>query len=48
MINRLPIPFDQGLTKQDGTKVSAGEIKRPQLETMQYFVKGVISPFPVN
>ena len=41
-------PFDQGVTKQDGTKVPAGEIQRPQLETMQYFVKGVASKFPVK
>jgi basic membrane lipoprotein Med (substrate-binding protein (PBP1-ABC) superfamily) len=41
-------PFDQGVTKQDGTKVPAGEIQRPQLETMQYFVKGVVSRFPTK
>ena len=41
-------PFSQGITKQDGTRVSAGEIKRPQLETMQYFVKGVTNKFPTN
>jgi len=39
-------PFDQGITKVDGSTVSKGEIARPQLETMQYFVKGVVSPFP--
>ena len=41
-------PFSQGITKKDGTKIPAGEIKRQQLETMQYFVKGVASPFPVK
>ena len=39
-------PFDQGITKVDGSTISKGEIARPQLETMQYFVKGVVSPFP--
>jgi len=34
-------PFSQGVTKQDGTKVAAGEIKRQQLDTMQYYVEGV-------
>jgi len=41
-------PFDQGITKQDGSTVGKGEIARPQLETMQYFVKGVASKFPVS
>ena len=41
-------PFSQGITKKDGTKIPAGEIKRPELETMQYFVKGVVTPFPVQ
>jgi len=41
-------PFSQGVTKQDGTKISAGEIARPELETMQYFVKGVVNKFPTN
>ena len=41
-------PFSQGITKQDGTKVSAGVIKRPELESMKYFVKGVASKFPTN
>ena len=41
-------PFSQGITKQDGTRVSAGKIKRPELETMQYFVKGVTNKFPTN
>ncbi len=40
-------PFSQGITKQDGTKVPAGEIKRPELETMQYYVEGVVVPFPI-
>ena len=39
-------PFDQGITKADGSTVGKGEIARPQIETMQYFVKGVASPFP--
>ena len=34
-------PFSSGLTKRDGTKVYAGEIKRLQLDTMDYFVQGV-------
>ena len=34
-------PFSQGITKQDGTKVAAGEIKRQQLDTMNYYVEGV-------
>ncbi|GIT62572.1 MAG: hypothetical protein Ct9H300mP21_01180 [Pseudomonadota bacterium] len=29
-------------------RVSAGKIKRPELETMQYFVKGVTNKFPTN
>ena len=41
-------PFSQGVTKQDGTKVPAGTIKRPELETMQYYVKGVVVPFPIK
>lgn len=41
-------PFSQGVTKQDGTKVPAGTIKRPELETMQYYVKGVVTQFPIN
>ena len=34
-------PFSQGVTKQDGTKIPAGEIKRQQLDTMQFYVEGV-------
>jgi len=34
-------PFGQGVTKQDGTVIPAGEIKRQQLDTMQYYVEGV-------
>jgi len=34
-------PFSLGITKQDGTKIPAGEIKRQQLDTMQYYVEGV-------
>ena len=41
-------PFSQGVTKQDGTKIEAGVIKRPELETMQFYVKGVSSKFPIN
>ena len=41
-------PFDQGVTMQDGSKIKAGVIKRPELETMQFFVKGVTSKFPVK
>ena len=41
-------PFDQGITKADGSKVSKGKIARPELETMQYFVKGVVTPFPIK
>ena len=39
-------PFSQGVTKQDGSEIKAGVMKRPELETMQFFVKGVKSPFP--
>ena len=41
-------PFDQGVTKQDGSKIEAGVLARPELETMQFFVKGVTSEFPVK
>jgi hypothetical protein len=41
-------PFSQGVTKKDGTKIPAGAIKRPELETMQYYVEGVAVPFPLN
>ena len=41
-------PFDQGVTKQDGSKIKAGVLARPELETMQFFVKGVTSEFPVK
>jgi basic membrane lipoprotein Med (substrate-binding protein (PBP1-ABC) superfamily) len=34
-------PFSLGITKQDGSKVAAGEIKRFQLDTMNYYVEGV-------
>jgi len=34
-------PFSQGVTKQDGTIIPAGEIKRQQLDTMDYYVEGV-------
>ncbi|GIT07043.1 MAG: hypothetical protein CM1200mP30_06730 [Pseudomonadota bacterium] len=38
-------PFSQGITKQEVLGVLAGVIKRPELETMQYFVKGVTINF---
>ena len=41
-------PFSAGFTKQDGTVVKAGEVGRQGIETMQYWVKGVISDFPVK
>ena len=41
-------PFSAGFTKQDGTVVKAGEVGRKGIETMQYWVKGVISDFPVK
>jgi hypothetical protein len=34
-------PFSAGITKQDGTVIAAGEIKRQQLDTMNYYVEGV-------
>jgi len=34
-------PFSLGVTKRDGTKVPANSIKRGELDTMNYFVKGV-------
>jgi len=39
-------PFSEGFTKQDGTTVPAGVTKRPEIETMGYFVQGVKSEFP--
>jgi len=41
-------PFSQGITKQDGSTISAGTIKRSELETMQYFVKGIVNKFPTK
>ena len=41
-------PYSAGITKQDGTKVPAGVIKRPELESIQYFVKGVVNKFPTQ
>ena len=41
-------PFSNGVTKQDGSTIPVGVIKRPELETMDFFVKGVASPFPVK
>ena len=34
-------PFSAGVTKQDGTVIPAGEIKRHALDTMQFYVEGV-------
>ena len=39
-------PFSGGYNKQDGTSVAAGSIDRHQLETMQYYVEGIVNPFP--
>ena len=39
-------PFSAGITKQDGSTIPAGVIKRPELESMQYFVKGIVNKFP--
>jgi basic membrane lipoprotein Med (substrate-binding protein (PBP1-ABC) superfamily) len=39
-------PFSQGVTKKDGTKIPAGAIKRPELESMQFFVEGIVNKFP--
>ena len=41
-------PFSAGFTKQDGSKVEAGVVKRPEIETMMYYVEGVTGKFPVN
>ena len=41
-------PFDQGITKADGSEIGKFEIARHNLETMQYFVKGVVSRFPTK
>ena len=41
-------PFSSGFTKQDGEKVPEGVIKRPELETMMYYVDGVTGKFPVS
>jgi len=41
-------PFSLGIIKQDGTEIKAGVIKRPELETMQYYVKGIVEPFPTK
>ena len=34
-------PFSAGITKQDGTKIPAGKIKRHALDTMNFYVEGV-------
>jgi hypothetical protein len=39
-------PFSLGVTKKDGTKIPAGEIKRHALETMDFFVEGIVQKFP--
>jgi basic membrane protein A len=41
-------PFSGGYNKRDGTHVAAGSIDRHQLETMQYFVEGIATPFPIS
>ena len=38
-------PFSAGFTKQDGTVVPAG-MGRSGIESMDFFVDGVISPMP--
>ena len=35
-------PFSAGLTKRDGTGVPPNTIKRGELDTMNYFVQGVV------
>jgi basic membrane protein A len=35
-------PFSLGVTKRDGTKVPPNTIKRGELDTMNYFVQGVV------
>jgi basic membrane protein A len=39
--------FDGGVTKQDGTKVP-GPLSVGQILSMNYFVEGIVSPFPNN
>ncbi len=39
-------PFSQGVTKKDGTKIPANTIKRHALETMDFFVEGIVNKFP--
>lgn len=41
-------PFSAGFTKQDGTRVPAGEVGRSEIEQMQYFVEGVVAEFPTR
>ena len=41
-------PFSAGFTKQDGEKVPEGVVKRPELETMMFYVDGVTGQFPVK
>ena len=39
-------PFSGGYNKQDGTPVAAGSVDRHQLETMGYYVEGIVNNFP--
>ena len=41
-------PFSGGYNKQDGTPVAAGSVDRHQLETMGYYVEGIVNPFPTS
>ena len=44
----VDFPFSAGFTKQDGTAIKAGTVGRKEIETMQYWVKGVVPDFPVK
>ena len=41
-------PFSGGYNKQDGTPVVAGSVDRHQLETMGYYVEGIVPKFPTS
>ena len=41
-------PFSGGYTKQDGTVIEANTIDRHALETMQYYVEGVVNDYPTK
>jgi len=41
-------PFSGGYNKQDGTPVAAGSVDRHQLETMGYYVEGIVPNFPTS